>query len=211
MQDGGDQVKYGTNRVGYPNRPAANKISLFEKFKGFLQDESHLNESTTPKVVLANKRPFDIDSRELKFHFTKEFKTSKLKAKAKKLGVTVNDIFTGSVVKAVADVSTHTKESKVSTMFAYAVKSQDEDLVNFKPENQVSSCAICYDFKETLTEQILESQNISKRFKDGKIGFGHDLFSNLLLSLAPNWMITNEGNDTFHQKVSVYCSNMAAS
>ena len=41
----------------------------------------------------------------------------------------------GSVMKAIADISVNAFEKKVLAAFAYSCRSQDEDLVNFKPNN----------------------------------------------------------------------------
>ena len=61
---------------------------------------------------------------EHKVHISKDFKVSELKFKAKRLGVTINDIFMGSVMKAIADMSSEkTSENKVLTAFAYSIKS----------------------------------------------------------------------------------------
>ena len=84
-----------------------------------------------PKTVLLNPSGVDYESREHAVHISKDFKVSQLKVKARRLGVTINDIFMGSVVKAISDVSAHTKETKVLTSMAYSVHSGDADLVRF--------------------------------------------------------------------------------
>lgn len=117
----------------------------------------------------------------------------------------------GSVMKAIADVSVNSFDKKVLTAFAYSCRSQDEDLVNFKPSNQLVTLNACHDFKSTLNEQILESKRISERYKDGRIGFGIQAIVPLFCSLVPNSLIVGEVRKTVHEQQSLTCSNMAAS
>ena len=132
MQDGGDEVKYGSNRVRYPVRPSQQPQPFLKQLEVFGKyDEQWKSEATFPKKVLCNERPHDLVSQEHKVHISKEFKISQLKQKCKKLGVSINDIFMGSLVKAIADLSAETGESKVCASMAFSVKSQDENLVRF--------------------------------------------------------------------------------
>ena len=163
MQDGGEEAKYGSNRVRYPVRPA--KQCYCTRLGDGGKDEAVKKDATIPKKVLCNERPFDVDNLEHKVQFTKEFKVSQLKQKAKKLGVTLNDVFMGSLVKAIADVSTETGESKVLLCMAQSPKSQSnslvKDLMKFQPDNCIVALNALHQFKETLDLQIQESNRIS--------------------------------------------------
>lgn len=101
-----------------------------------MKDGSKLDElqaeATVPKKVLLNPT-VDYASREHSVHISKDFSVSALKVKARKQGVTINDIYMGSLVKAISDVSAHTKETKVLASMAISVKTGDVDLVRFQP------------------------------------------------------------------------------
>ena len=108
--------------------------------------------ATVPKTVLLNPSEVDYESREHAVHISKDFKVSQLKAKARRLGVTINDIFMGSVVKAISDVSAYTKETKVLASMAYSVNPGNMDLVRFQPGNKICALPALHNFKATLDE-----------------------------------------------------------
>ena len=77
---------------------------------------------------------------------------NQLKEKARRLKVTVNDVFVGSVVKAIKDISKNTEEEKVLLQFVMATAPTDKCLKEFKPCNEVTSASASHNFKESLDE-----------------------------------------------------------
>ena len=118
MQDGGDEVRYNTNPIRYPpRRPAPYCVQLADGLKSAeLQKDA-----TIPKTVLLNEGNVDYESREHKVHISKDFKVSDLKVKSRAMKVSLNDVFMGAVVKAIKEVSAHTKETKVVAFMPYSL------------------------------------------------------------------------------------------
>ena len=105
MQDGGQDVTHGTNRVHYPQRPKFTFSQTLSNQKELnAKVDQLLSNPSIPNRLAVDTYPNYMD-RKTGVYFSKEFDLGKLKAKAKSLGVSVNDIFMGSVAKAVSDVS----------------------------------------------------------------------------------------------------------
>ena len=76
----------------------------------------------------------------------------KLKTKAKALGATVNDLFVGSIIKAVRDISQNKEQERISMQVAMSIADANKSLSDFKPNNELLAAPLIYDIKESLDE-----------------------------------------------------------
>ena len=144
-----------------------------------------------------------------KIHISKDFKVSELKVKSRAMGVSLNDVFMGAVVKAVAEVSAHTKETKVVAFMPYSLYVGDQNLEKFVPGNRLCAIPVLHNFQDTLDEQIKESRRISNTLRDGRVGFGVKTMGTTASALMPNFLMKMGTDKEFKECQSMTCSNIA--
>jgi hypothetical protein len=76
----------------------------------------------------------------------------KLKTKAKALGATVNDLFVGSIIKAVRDISQNKEQERIYMQVAMSIANPNKSLSDFKPNNDLVAPPLNFDVKESLEE-----------------------------------------------------------